>query len=321
VVSMEREQTVLELLKELKGLEPLKQLFWSELNYERVNQPLSRREWGEAATGALVEDPVLFAEGGQNNEFKIVYGRLTTNHLPLGQERLVVNQLLRNHPYALFILSNNKQDRWHLINIKYDAEIAKRRLFRRISISAEEHLRTAAERIALLDLQSIQPDMFGLNPLTIQARHDNAFDVEAVTTKFFEAYKQVFEGVEALIEGITVKEAKRLYTQKLFNRLMFITFIQKKGWLKFEGKTDYLNALYMDYLNKKDKESNFYRDRLQLLFFTGLNNSSNVNIVDITGNGVIKRLIGDVPYLNGGLFEEEEDDNDVIENGQFPAER
>jgi hypothetical protein len=40
----ERQQTVLELLEDFRGLEPLKELFWSELNSEGVNQPLSRRD-------------------------------------------------------------------------------------------------------------------------------------------------------------------------------------------------------------------------------------------------------------------------------------
>ena len=34
---IERQQSVLDLLRDFKGLEPLKQLFWSELNYERIN--------------------------------------------------------------------------------------------------------------------------------------------------------------------------------------------------------------------------------------------------------------------------------------------
>ena len=59
----ERQQTVLDLLRSLRGLAPLKELFWSELNYERVNQPLSRRDWTEAVAKALGEDPVLCAEG------------------------------------------------------------------------------------------------------------------------------------------------------------------------------------------------------------------------------------------------------------------
>jgi type I restriction-modification system DNA methylase subunit len=306
----EREQSVLGLLKDLRGLEPLKKLFWSELNYDRINQHLSRRGWNQTAANALAEDPVLFAGGGQSNDFHIVYSRLPQDRLLLGQERPVVNMLLKEHPYGLFIFSNQSQDYWHFVNVKYDTETEKRRLFRRITVSPEERLRTAAERIAMLDLQSIQPDMFGLSPLAIQSCHDEAFDVEAVTEKFFKAYKEVFENVEDCISGITNVEAKRLYAQRLFNRLMFIAFIQKKGWLKFEGKADYLSSLWSDYLKKKQDDENFYRDRLKLLFFAGLNTTNNVNIVDINRNGLINQLIGDVPYLNGGLFEEEKVDID-----------
>ena len=84
----ERQQTVLELLKNLRGLEPLKELFWSELNYDRVNEPLSRRTWTDTAAQALAEDPVLFAGGGSSNDFHVIYARLASNQLLLGQERL-----------------------------------------------------------------------------------------------------------------------------------------------------------------------------------------------------------------------------------------
>ena len=120
----------MELLKDLSGLEPLKKLFWSELNYDRVNQPLSRRGWNQTAADALAEDPVLFAGGGQNGDFHVVYSRLPQDRLLLGQERPVVNMLLKEHPYALFIFSNQSQDYWHFINVRYDTETEKRRLFR-----------------------------------------------------------------------------------------------------------------------------------------------------------------------------------------------
>ncbi|GAI18742.1 unnamed protein product, partial [marine sediment metagenome] len=47
-------------LQSLRGLEPLKMLFWQQLNYDRVNQPLSRDGWPKAANQALSEDPILF---------------------------------------------------------------------------------------------------------------------------------------------------------------------------------------------------------------------------------------------------------------------
>ncbi|MBS1790264.1 MAG: hypothetical protein JST85_21245 [Acidobacteria bacterium] len=97
-----------------------------------------------------------------------------------------------------------------------------------------------------------------------------AFDVEAVTDKFFAEYREVFTAVEAALEKkIPEAEARRMFTQRLFNRLMFLYFIQKKGWLKFEGRADYLRALF-DRAEAADE--NFYRDRLYWVFFYGMSN-------------------------------------------------
>jgi type I restriction-modification system DNA methylase subunit len=166
-------------------------------------------------------------------------------------------------------------------------------------VNQREQLRTAIEQISELDLQlisnSYSKGITELEPLEIQTQHDKAFDVEKVTDKFFDEYKLVFNAVEGSIEGIKDAEQKRLFTQKLFNRLMFIAFVQKKGWLDFNGSKDYFKALWLDY--KKSKSAgNFYSDRLSHLFFKGLND------LDRQGD---KKLIGDVPYLNGGLFEED----------------
>ena len=88
----ERQQQVLDLLKELRGIEPLKELFWSELNYQRVNEPLSRRGWTETASKALADDPVLFAGGGEGNNFHVIYARLASGALARAFERPVVTK-------------------------------------------------------------------------------------------------------------------------------------------------------------------------------------------------------------------------------------
>ena len=306
----QRQQAVHDLLHELKGLEPLKKLFWSELNYDRVNQPLSRRGWKEGVAGLLADDPVLFASGA--DAFHVIYARLASDKLLIGDERPVVARLLQEHPYALFVFSNSRQENFHFLNVKYDDDTQKRRLFRRITVGPFEQLRTASERITLLDLADVSQDLFGLSPLAIQERHDQAFDVEPVTKEFFHEYRRIFEEVEEAITGFgRDKDRKRLYTQRLFNRLMFIAFIQKKGWLKYNGDADYLAALWKAHLKDESvSDKNFYRDRLKRLFFDGLNTTNEVNRIGINRGGFLKTLIGDVPYLNGGLFEDDEDDND-----------
>ncbi|MDQ3568101.1 MAG: BREX-1 system adenine-specific DNA-methyltransferase PglX, partial [Actinomycetota bacterium] len=111
------------------------------------------------------------------------------------------------------------------------------------------------------------------------------------------------------MQGIADPERGRLFTQRLFNRLMFLAFIQKKGWLAFDGSQDYLNALWRDY-RRDERGENFYRERLKLLFFTGLNTPNEVDVRGINDGGYTRDLIGAVPYLNGGLFERNPDGTD-----------
>jgi len=71
-------QRLLEALSRQKSIEPLKQLFWSELNYERANRPLSYRDWPEQIANVLYEAPLLFATGGIKVFEELVTGRHET---------------------------------------------------------------------------------------------------------------------------------------------------------------------------------------------------------------------------------------------------
>ena len=309
-------QTIQDLLSSLptRKLDALKQLFWSELNYNRSNEPLSTRDWPSELRGYLEDLPVLFATAGDDDGFHVIYCRLSSERLLLTRERPIITRLLNEQPYSLFVFSDRSQTNWHFVNVKYDqdGEARARRVFRRITIGPSERLRTATERLAMLDVAALSPRLSGVSALALQQRHDEAFDVEAVTRDFFRNYRIVFEQVEASVTGLA-GEQRRLFTQRLFNRLLFIVFLERKGWLTFDGKHDYLQTLWEDHRRqvRSGTPDNFYRDRLKLLFFAGLNTPHEVNVVDITRRGVIASRIGQVPYLNGGLFEEQEEDKDV----------
>ena len=76
------------------------------------------------------------------------------------------------------------------------ASRARRRILRRISVGETGRLRTSAERLALLDVEGVPRELFGLSPMAIQRQHDLAFDVEQVTEEFFDGYKQVFADLQ-----------------------------------------------------------------------------------------------------------------------------
>ncbi len=262
---------------------------------------MSRRGWSQTANSALAEDPILFAGGGQNNDFHVIYGQLSHARLLLGYERPVVTQLLREHPYALFVLSNANQDHWHFINVKYDPQTEKRRLFRRITISPEERLRTAAERISLVDLASVSGDLFGLSPLAVQQRHDEAFDVEAVTDEFFREYKAVFRFFEDYLTKQThAPEWAHDYSLQFLNRLMFLYFIQRKGWLA--NDREFLMSFWKSYQRSGQREDSFAEKWLKVLFFEAFNNRFHGGHSHFPDE--IKEALSMAPYLNGGLFAE-----------------
>jgi len=197
------------------------------------------------------------------------------------------------------------QATWKFVNIR-PTQGRNGRLIRRLTIGPAERLHdrlyTAAQRLALIDI-SRQPS---ISAIELQSLHDRAFDVEAATNAFFATYRTVFEAVEDSITGITGE------TRQLFNRLMFIVFLEHKDWLKFQNRPDYLYALWEGYQREKvhDPDTNFYRDRLYYLFFVGLNNSTEVDIMRAGGHdqGMLQLLIGNVPYLNGGLCDQEDED-------------
>jgi len=291
MTDLEYKESIYDILKNLHGLNPLKELFWGELNYKRVNEPLSRHGWTDTAATALAEDPILFASDGEGNDFHIIYSRLASDRLLLGLERPVVTRLLRDHPYVLFIFSNSDQDRWHFLNVKYDQETHKRRLFRRITIGPEERLRTATERLQLLDLRKIKKDSSGLSPLIIQEKHDEAFDVEAVTKDFFKVFAKLYHKVVEDISEVhgLEKEAGKL-AQLLLDRMLFLYFIQRKGWL--DQKPDYLYSRFQARWRKDPKGYSYYSNDLYPLFLCLSDAYTQMD------------LVGAVPFLNGGLFEE-----------------
>ena len=140
-----------------------------------------------------------------------------------------------------------------------------------------------------------------------------AFDVEPVTRDFFQDYKAAYDSAVNRLAGVIDRVEAEQFTQTLFNRLLFVHFVSRKGWLRFSGDADYLRALWQDY-QSNEKQANFYTARLSPLFFAGLNNPRSANLMH--DNPVMYATIGDVPFLNGGLFEQTELDKRA-EEGEF----
>ena len=129
----------------------------------------------------------------------------------------------------------------------------------------------------------------------VRSALNSAFDVEPVTRRFFEEYDRVFNfAMRAVrearggLERESDSEDRRMFVQTLFNRLTFVYFLSRKGWLRFGGDADYLRALWRSYQDADadgGEGKNFYYDRLRPLFFGGLNNYRSR---DITGGATCR---------------------------------
>ncbi len=307
-------QRIYDLLKAMpaQGMAAAKKLFWTELNYDRTNEPLSRRDWPDRVREALADDPrILARHASQFGDFQIIYAPLTEEQagrafpLSLTAERLAVTELLKNHPYALFVFSDAAEKHWHLVNVKLEKvpgtlEVpgtsgTSRRLFRRIAVGPYERLRTASERVAMLDVAQmpVTLEVTGISPLAIQQRHDEAFDVEAVTKGFFERFARLFYRVRDEITALPgLADAADEHAQMLLDRLLFLYFIQKKGWLAQDP--DYLYNRFVGGHADRPGETSYYGQVVYPLFLALSDRETNR---DLAGQ------LGAVPFLNGGLFE------------------
>jgi adenine-specific DNA-methyltransferase len=155
---------------------------------------------------------------------------------------------------------------------------------------------------------------------------EDAFSVEKLSKEFFKNYKEIYEDFVQFLTGkrygkkgnkyveqvihepnwqltsIFSKDEKqaRDFCKRIMGRIVFLYFIQKKGWLAVkqgkkwgEGNPDYLYDLFRKSKHKDD----FYARELVPLFFTRLNNEDSEN----------KAREERFPYLNGGLFDDSHD--------------
>jgi hypothetical protein len=124
-----------------------------------------------------------------------------------------------------------------------------------------------------------------------------AFDVDRVTKRFYDRFKTEHAAFLNFIKGITSTADREWYASLMMNRLMFVYFIQKKGFLA--GDPNYLRSrLRMVQQSRgKDKFLTFYRYFLLRLFHEGLAQPPAQRTKDL------EQLLGEVPYLNGGLFD------------------
>lgn len=171
-------------------------------------------------------------------------------------------------------------------------------------VGLHEECHTAQSRfLALLQNTTDTPTL---------AQIETAFSVESVSKEFFAEYVRLFEATEAALVALVKKdktlradfETKHVntadFTKKLLGQIVFLYFIQKKGWLGVtkggqwgDGPHNFLRQLATQTIENKQ---NLFNDVLEPLFYDTL-------ATDRGHEAWCKPFKCRIPFLNGGLFE------------------
>lgn len=143
---------------------------------------------------------------------------------------------------------------------------------------------------ALATLERLAPAK-GESALALSLRVGEVLASEGVTPRFFRAFRSTLDRLTERLRTPRSRLDRHALTLTALTRVLFLYFIQSKGWLN--GDTRYVARLLDRALSTR---RHFHRSFLHALCFGALNRPP-------ATRGVAARALGDVPFLNGGLFE------------------
>jgi len=182
----------------------------------------------------------------------------------------------------------------------------------RLQIDVTDLYYTDKETIAKLGLTDREKDW-----RDIWFKWRDAFSVRRVTDEFFKEYAGATDNIffkirkELTRQKISIIDAHE-FTLQFLNRIMFVYFVAKKRWLNNEPR--FMRWLWQCYLKERNNGrapvDSFYQRWLKTIFLEAFNNKFTSHS-DLPED--INRIFYTVPYLNGGLFREEDIDRLPVE--------
>ena len=138
----------------------------------------------------------------------------------------------------------------------------------------------------------------------------DAFSVDALSKEFFDEYHHHYDRIIAeLARQGNTGAVFHDYVKKMMGRIVFLHFLQKKGWLNDDP--EFLSKLFFLSPYKQD----FLEQELEPLFFGIFNTEPNKREQLFSQEHWDLRWLAEwekLPYLNGGLFERDEVDKKKI---------
>lgn len=286
-------------------------LIVSEEIKKRANNANILAAYHVADIDRIDSDPVAVYDVTLKPNSKITYSRVAIKQF------ITALSMTYTHVFIVFHYENEPERPWRFSYVYKESTLAGTRgTAKRYTyvFGKDYRSRTAIDRFVEL-----------ANSPKADTDFAKAFSVEALGDEFFENYKKLYIKFVKFISGkiyekkngkwqnvvyhkpqdfyITSFERNdklvRDYVKKLFGRIVFMYFLQRKGWLAYD-------AHYMTHLfENSNKQDNFLDEVLEPLFFGVLNTPAEKR------DGKAKKLpfYEKIPYLNGGLFQNDELDD------------
>jgi len=280
---------VLACITRFSGIDDARTLYCKLLNYDYQDRPIPVEDWSRSAKEIIIDAKII----ARKSDFYILY--FTIRKLTRTNERAVLKEILKHFSDCVVIFSNEEETEFHITSPKYEPESRYKFVIRRYVVGKYEKLRTASER--LCRTYALDTD----TPTELKAKHDDAFNVEAVAKQFYEEYRAILDEIEEELQsqGIGDKKTAKGFAQQFLNRLMFLYFIQKRGWLNKDRR--FVWSFVKQYKRAGGTQQGIYSDWFEPLFFYSFNNKEipdSYNNLPADLSEIYKRM----PYLNGGLF-------------------
>jgi hypothetical protein len=221
---------------------------------------------------------------------------------------------LKDAALVAFVAPNEEDWRFSLVKMDYRFEEGKKGRMRvkeeftparrwSFLVGVNENSHTAQSQ--LVDLVADDER----NPVLSQI--EEAFNIEKVTKEFFEKYRELFLWTKETLDDV-VKKDKRIkddfetkgvetvdFSKKLLGQIVFLYFLQKKGWFGVKRDADWgtgpKNFLRELFGQKHGAYKNFFNDILEPLFYEALARERD--------DDFYSRFNCKIPFLNGGLFD------------------
>lgn len=299
-------QFIEEHIPKMDNPEKVYQLF-AGLEYKTLDPSYRGKEaWGlkEKDKESVKE---IYAVANYEKRFQILLVEL--KHSSTSILKTLPLDLEKEIPYPFFVFTSDYQNYTFVLveKIREDVGVWKRKLVK-LNLDRMNAYYTDKWIISKIAIEDEEGE-----PLSIYRTLKEALSVEKVSKLFFEDYRTTFFEMRKFLlsQKINIKQAHE-FSQQLLNRIMFIYFINKKGWLRNSPK--FMNWLWKRYLKGKNAgtiqespaEDQFYEKWLKILFLEAFNNRfSHPHYLPQD----VRDTLSLAPYLNGGLFKENDLDS------------